>query len=334
MKLDWKKALIAAGAMFALGAALCVTALARVDFDFWRLSTDYDESVAMETAQYDPAELTEIVVDLSVDDLRVEPSEDSLVHIRYAQRERRPYTLEQRGGTLYVTQRQKGWPWFTFDLGWNHRETTAVLSLPETFRGDLRLNSNIGVIRAEGLRLTGRLDCDVDTGSVDLRDVESASASVSVGTGSLRGDGWRIGGDLLVESSIGDLHGTGWQVQGSLTVESNTGAVHLEDCAAEGAVQCSGDTGLLRLTRVTAGSVTLESSIGDVILEALSAPQIVITSDTGAVRGTIDGSEQDYTIDTETDIGDCNLRTRAGLTDRTLRVETDTGDISLRFTRE
>lgn len=334
MKANWKIALMAAGGMFALGVILCLTALARVDFDFWRLSSDYEEGLPVETAQYDPAKVSEIVVDINVDGLRIESSEDGQIHVQYTQRRRRPYTLTQRNGVLRITQEQKGWHWFSFDMGWNSAETAMILSLPQPFRGDLTLRSSTGDIRAGTLHLTGGLDCTSDTGSVELSGLKAASARVEVDTGSIRGEDWAVDGGISVESDTGAVSAIRWQAGGALDVDSDTGAVRLEDCAAEGPLQCSNSTGAIRLIRVAAPSVYVDSSTGAVTLDALCAPLIEIESNTGAVRGTIEGAERDYTIEAESDVGDCNLRTRAGLTEKMLRVESDVGDIDLTFTQE
>lgn len=309
MKKYLKISLLVAAVLVVAGAAVCGVALDMVDFDFRRLSTDYG-SAALEHAQYDPASVAAIVVDIDVDDLRVEPSADGQIHVRYAQREHRPYRLSLTGGVLRLEQTQSGWQLFQMSFGWE--ETAAVLSVPADFAGDLTLHSDVGDIRGETLRLAGRLEAETNTGSIELSDLAAASARLTVDTGDIRCRGWQLAGDL--------------------EAEVDTGAILLEDCAAD-AVTCGSDTGAMRLTRLAAARVDLESNTGDVELAALAAPQIAIVSDTGSVQGTIDGAEADYTIDAEADIGDCNLRARAGRTDRRLTVRTDVGDIDLSFTR-
>lgn len=311
MKKTTKIALLLAAGLLAAGLALCGTALALADFDLGRLSTDY--GTAQRTGHtVDPAEVSRIELNIREDDLVVTPSEDGQIHIEYVQRERLRYQFRQADGVVAVEQAREGrWTWFTLQLGL--RTNQVVVSLPEDWAGDLRVESDVGAVTLERPLHLGALDIRVGTGDLDLRGLRA--------------------GSVTAQSDVGCIYGAGWDVERYAFLETDTGDITLEDSDAGIRLQCQTDVGGLRLERVTAEELEAESATGDVTLRQLAADRIRITSDVGAIRGDIDGAEADYTISAEADVGDCNLRDWPGRTDKTLTLETDVGDIDIRFNR-
>lgn len=316
MKKSTKIALLVAAALLVIGAVLCAVSLQSVGFDFYRLSTSNGRSKEMKKETFDAQEIFKIQLEIDIDDLHLIRSEDSQIHLQYTNWDNRKYEVSSNGGTLTVAQGVGKGPysiqWFSFDFGDENND--MLLALPEGYAGDLQISSDVGNVELEeALRLSGSLDCQLDSGSFRADSLTAPR--------------------ITVETDIGSITGSGWSAGTYLFLATQTGDIDLESSQVAGDLICQTDIGEITLSAVESGTVQLSTQTGDIHLERLRADSITASTDIGDISGTLVGVEAEYTIFTETDIGDSNLKDRAGTTQRQLELETETGDISVQFIR-
>lgn len=316
MKKSTKIALLVAAALLVIGTVLCAVSLQSVGFDFYKLSTSNGRSEEMKKETFDAQNILEIQLEIDIDDLHLIRSEDSQIHLQYTNWNNRKYEISSNGGTLTVTQGDvkgpHGVPWFSFDFG--DEDHDVFLALPEDYAGDLQISSGVGDVELEAeLRLSGSLDFQLDSGSFRADSLTAPR--------------------ITVETDIGDIAGNDWSADTYLFLATQTGDIDLEGSQIAGDLICQTDIGEITLSAVESGTVQLSTQTGDIHLERLRADRVTASTDIGDISGTLVGIEAEYTIFTETDIGDSSLKDRAGTTQRQLDLETETGDISVRFIR-
>lgn len=315
MKRGTKIALLTAAALLILGAVLCGIALRSVDFRLSRLSTTDSSARKTETAAFDAKEMNVIKIQIAADDVHLVPSPDQQIHLKFTQRDQTRYMLSAEDGTLSLTQQaQSGhWDlsWFAFDF--NFDDFDVVLEIPDGYPGDLQLVGDVGDVECtSALRLGGTLDCQLQTGSFEADGLQARSVAVQTDVGEITGERWSIGPSISLSTASGDISLEHSTVEGNLICQSDLGSISLEDTAADAA--------------------DLSAQTGDIELEALSPRTLKAATDIGSISGTIAGAETEFAILVDTDIGDSNLKSRVGPTDRQLSLSTQTGDISIRFT--
>lgn len=130
-------------------------------------------------------------------------------------------------------------------------------------------------------------------------------------------------------------------------INADCGAAMIKDGKFKN-INCELDYGGLKIHNVTADRVNIESDCGDVELNNVTADiktecdfgairfdrikgkNITLNNDYGDVKGTILGKEEDYTINTEVEMGDKNIQNRSG-GQNSLNIEVDMGDVNVKF---
>ena len=125
---------------------------------------------------------------------------------------------------------------------------------------------------------------------------------------------------------------------GTLEAECNTGDFLLTNVTAS-ELDLNGNTGSLELSNVTATfRAELETNTGDIIAEALSVPAgLEAETNTGDVKLSLTGTEADYALDLEADLGEVVVngkpqghRFHAG-SGVSVSAETNTGDVRVQI---
>lgn len=295
MKRSARKLLRLAVVLAVLGLALCAAALALSGFDINRLSVPSNSDRTELVRSYDPDKVDRIVVDLTWDSVTLLPSPDEQIHLRCFVGGGFTYSTTESDTELMIQQKntaiQRLPGWFRVNFDWDI-DRSLSLSIPKGFDGDLSLELDAGSITiADGLELAGALDARLDLGAFSAEALTARSVTVQCDAGSLTGRDWQIAQYAFLSADLGSL---------SLSQLSAQDAIFLSD----------------------AGSVEFQD---------LAAGHIEVSSDLGAIKGSILGAEADYSIDARTSLGQCTLTNRQGLTDKTLRLSCGAGDIQVRF---
>lgn len=137
-----------------------------------------------------------------------------------------------------------------------------------------------------------------------------------------------LSADISLKTGFGDIEVSGLKGN-NMTVNTGNGDIELSVCdfTSIEAVTSYGDVDIERCESET---LLCESDYGDIDIEKASGNDITLATNCGDIEGTIIGSESDYTIIAETDLGDKNIHDRSGGKNR-LEAKTNLGDISIKF---
>jgi DUF4097 and DUF4098 domain-containing protein YvlB len=165
------------------------------------------------------------------------------------------------------------------------------------------------------------LDLDTPTVTVKLPLAQYAALTVKSKTGSISVPRGFSFSEVSLRTNTGRISFSA-SVAGALSIEAGTGAVILSDLSA-GSVWLSVSTGEIRASELSvAGSAAFESSTGKIKVTHLSCESLSAELDTGDL--TLEDTVASGRLTVETDTGDVRL-TRCDAA--ALDIETDTGDV-------
>lgn len=315
MKQRTKKVLLMSASLAILGILLCTTSLALVNFDITRLSVPSNSDRQELVQTYNPAEVTRIVVDTAIDGVTLQPSPDGQLQLCCYPGGGFAYNTSVNGTELTIQQQKSSSgrlpSWFQFNFDWKHSQD-LILSIPKNYDGDLFLNLDLGFLEiADGLELTGAIDAKMGLGNFSAETLTARSLTVKCGKG--------------------DIMGRGLQIGQYSYLSTGSGSVSIKDSAAGAMLSCNTGLGDITLSQISVPDTMLNTGAGDVEFRNLTASHIDARSGLGDIEGSIIGTETDYSIDAGSNLGNCNLTARQGLTDKTLHLTCGAGDIRVGF---
>lgn len=140
----------------------------------------------------------------------------------------------------------------------------------------------------------------------------------------------KLTADISLETNYGDIELSG--INGSnAKVHTSYGDIELSGCKFT-AIETVTDYGDIDIERADSEALSCITDCGDIEIERVSGKNITLNTSLGDIEGTILGNEEDYTINSETGLGENRLRGRTG-GKNTLDAKTDLGDISVKFVK-
>jgi len=186
-----------------------------------------------------------------------------------------------------------------------------IVWLPRQYSGALTASTDSGEVNFHGAELSGGAYASTNSGAISVYDSEIAHLSLYSGSGDIYLGDVRMSGDLTMDSGSGDLYA--YDVRGAqlCRLSTDSGYVNLEDMAPE--------------------TLQLSTGSGEQWLEDFTAHAIHLTSASGSVYARLEGSMDDYSIQTATLSGSSNLPRDYTGGAKTLTISTDSGDIDVAF---
>lgn len=296
---------------------------------------------------FDPGAVERLTVDTQYNALRLERSGDGMIHVSSCSAEDgERCVVELRGGSLSVSIDDSHVPalnWFNCDT----TDRTIILSVPEdcVLPADLRVSS--GSFRSENVSF-GELSvfdqsgsCSISGGAADSLTLSAESGAVKIGdfntagslavtaeSGSVKLENVDCIGELTVKAESGSVK-LGAVTADKLTVGSSSGSIHFDGTSAA-SISAIASSGSVYFTDSSARLLDLKSSSGSIKLENAVGDDITLSASSGSVRGTIVGSEDDYSVIANAGSGSSSLESRIG-GKKSLKVTTGSGSIKLDF---
>lgn len=174
---------------------------------------------------------------------------------------------------------------------------------------------------------SGALTVEVDNGEVSVTDMVCTDLVISVKNGA-------VTLDSVTTDTVDVKTNNGAVILQSITAETvnaktSNGAIYCKNVTAE-TVTAEIKTGAIDLKNVACTRVTATTSTGAILLEDLRADHIYLHTSTGSVKGTISGSEAEYSVTASVSTGSCNLQNRQGGS-KQLDVRVSTGSVNIKF---
>ena len=294
-----------------------------------------------------------------IDDINIEMTSDSVkvvrgnvsnIKIEYVEvPDRYIYEIDESGSNLSIKYKTiSNFSLFSITIGIN--DTSMTVTVPSDFDGKLNIKSSSGSIRTESLTLesldltntSGSIkinDCDVkddinaknSSGSINIQKASGADITATNTSGGVRLENIKASGKVEAESSSGSVRFNDVKAEGDLSGKATSGSVRLEKVTCE-ELTLKANSGSIHLNDVKAeGSFEAKTSSGGIHFDALEVGKdISMSANSGSIRGTIIGSEDDYSIISKTGSGSSNLNdSRNG--SKNMDVSTTSGSIKIYF---
>ena len=296
MKTSKKAALITAGACVLLGAAVSVSAFAKMDYDITRLDTfvyETNEAVIEDKFQ-------NIRIEDTNSDVRIFLSEDNKCTAKFIEGEDIHHTARVENGTLYITNDEHT-HWDTFFMSVFHfRDLAVELYLPEKEYNDLYVEVSSGDVNVYDELFFKNAYCECSSGDISF---------------------YADAGKLTSKCTSGDIKISGTKTD---TVEAKCTSGDITalgvECKEFSAYATSGDIELKSV--VSSGNFRAETSSGDIELKACDGQKVELDATSGDIEGSFltnkmfraDSSSGDVDLpDDESAInGSCNANTSSG----------------------
>lgn len=316
MKQATKTWLIAAAALVMVGVLGFGGVMTRNHWDFAALgSTKY------ETNTFDISEgFDSISIHSDTDDIVFLPSDDGTCRVVFYERENEKHTASVQDGTLWI-ERIDTREWYDHLDFFSFGAPKMTVYLPLAEFAALVIDESTGDIVIPADFTFGSIDISVSSGDVDCSASSPGPIHIEAGTGDIHVE-YLSAGELELSVSTGSAEVRSVACGGNVGVTVTTGKTVLTDVSC-GSLVSGGSSGDITLENVIAAeTISVERSTGDVRLEQCDAAELLVSTDTGDVTGSL-LSEKVFLAQSDTGRIDVPKTTTGG----TCEITTDTGDI-------
>ena len=317
MKKQTKLWLIVACTLFLVGSILFIGGMTALKWNFKKLST-----VTYETRVYTLSEdFQNIVIKTKTADIAIVPSENDKGKVVCYEMERTSHIVGIENDTLMI-QKNDARKWYDY-IGFNFDIPKITIYLPRSSYGTLSIQTSTGDVRLPEDFSFESIDISASTGSITCLASASEHIGIRTSTGNIRMEN-ASAGTLDLSVSTGKITLTGITCAGDATVKVTTGRAYLTNLTCQ-SLTSKESTGSITLENVMAEkSLTVKRSTGGVRLDRCDAAEILITTDTGDVKGSL---RSDKVFVARSDTG--RIDVPKTLTGGRCEITTDTGDITI-----
>ncbi len=309
MKNSTKIILIVSAALFFAGIVMvCV---------FCALGGSFDTQGLQEKTHSVYGTVTDVKVTLRGTDFLLEPSPDGTVYARCKEAENITFTVENKDGTLSVTENDNR-KWYEF-IGISLQPQTVTLYLPAGEYGNLTVETSAGRIKCwesfifENAVLTassGSVECyaavkrtlqaETSSGKIEVKNADADKVLLTASSGRI----------ILSDSepSLAELTSSSGSINlrdvtcSTLIAAATSGRISLDRTVAQNSLWAKTTSGAIQLQRCDASSLDLEATSG-----LISATLL-----TGKVYNVSTGSGSAKYPASDLDGGVCNVTTTSG----------------------
>lgn len=336
MNKNTKTALIVALSIFGTGILICLCVSLSVGFNYSKLSfipgsaSITDSSFKAEHIDKDIEEKGQnIEFHLVSSNVTVKPSDDGQIHISYDNTEETYFELKETGSSITLTQRHKG----DFVTGFisfsSFDEIQVVLSLPADRDGTLNIGAASSEISISDISMKENMEISSVSGNITIKDCKTARLNANATSGEIELASIEtksieintVSGDVSVSDVTPDI---------PVSIASTSGNVYTEDIKATsfGVETVSGE---ITLKNTSGQKLSLSTASGGVELSHVDFQNINYSTISGDIRGTVTGSEEDYSVYTNTVSGDNSLSGHRKNGERTLDLSSTSGNFEIEF---
>ena len=235
-----------------------------------------------------------------------------------------PVRLETENGRLRLLEED---PPFEL-ISWGFLSAPAVeIEVPAGCQLSVDLKTKSGDITLSGLSGSS-VTAETNAGNITLTDLSATELRASTDAGNVTLENISASA-AAVSSKAGNITLSSFSAAGAATFNTNAGNLDLSGIAAE-TLRAEAAAGSITLERAEAKTLSAAAKTGQVEVREILADEITLSSNLGAVRGTIAGAREDFTVEVEQNTGSSNL-TGGGSGDKRLFVRVNCGSIDITF---
>lgn len=342
-----------AGILFLLGSVFCLSAFIMVDYDVKKLSS----SQPYEKKEYhqELANIEEIFVDTTFDNIELLPSKDDQFHLTYYENDVTIYGISNTNTHLRIEKEdhRKFYQYFmSIDIG---REDTLVMEIPTSYQNAISIHTTNGTIQLQDVATLTKLELDTTFGDIKVGQIDEVEElQLTTTNGDIRIEDILIHMDCLLTTTFGEIELENITSEGNISVTSSNEDISLRHVVADKKMDVETSFGNIDVATSKADITTLSTTNGNVVIQdAFVSEKITIRSTFGAIefkdikadqidlqtsnddiRGNILGKQAEYTIDSKASNGNTTLLNREGSTEKTIRAYTSFGDCAITFSEE
>lgn len=324
MKKATRIGLIVGGGLVVLGLVVSAVGFAIARGDFGNLLPAPARTEKAEDFKGDGIE--NLVVEADYQNIEIVASVDDDLHVTYYESKTDDYSLSVNNATLTIKKAHQ--PWWKSIGFFNYAPKTMTVAIPDTLTA-VSADADAGSLSVDSVALAGDLRIDSDAGAVKVSDISAGDIKISSDAGNVKLT--RVSAkNVTVEASAGSVK---WEDVScnNVDVDSDAGKVDFENVSC-GDVTVSSDAGAVKLQDLTASEAKISTDAGKIEFTALSvAKSLELSTDFGAIRGTIQGVMSDFTITSSVDFGSSNLPSSYQGGNKLLKVEADSGSVNVDF---
>lgn len=186
--------------------------------------------------------------------------------------------------------------WFGFFFSFDFGDYSTTVTLPKDFSGELTLSASSGSIKSDPV------DCSV----------------------------------FYAEVSSGAIKVNGINSGSTFTAKTTSGSISADDITCSGECLLNSSSGSVALKNISCETLTAKCTSGSVKVIDVTSDNISLSTTSGSIKGTIEGSQSDYSIKAKTVSGHNNLLDATFNSSdgpKSLRAESTSGSINVTFNK-
>lgn len=270
----------------------------------------------------------------NIDNLKVNESSDEVKIVRgdvdkpvvdYSETENWTYEIKESNGTLSIERKQIKDVYFTFGI--NTENTDLVITLPKSTKGEFDITTSSGAIKITDINCE-KMALETSSGSIKLEGIETGKFTAKATSGAIKITDTKTK-DAAISASSGNIKVENLEAD-DVTVTTTSGSIHFDNIKAKG-VNANATSGGISFNNIDVSSLGLGATSGSVKCDDTSIKDSIVAKTTsGSISLNLNGKENDYSIDTSTTSGSCNVSDRTGGS-KSIKASATSGSITIKF---
>lgn len=333
MKKGVKTTLIVALSLFCAGVVISLAVSLAIGFDYSRLNVSGNlwgqtyitsENGTEREAVTEPkpvessfkAEGQDFTLELVSSDVRIVPSEDNEIHIRYYENNWLWYDFSNENGKIRLVEQ--------------HPDNL----LKKGSSGGLQFSINFGLLGifgdSNGIFIGDDSEND-RTNRVEIRLPAKHSGSFDISS---------VSGDIYIDNAgtgrISASTASGYigisriQRADGMSLQTVSGDIRLSEVLASG-LKLETTSGDIKLDKTTSPRASAHTTSGDVELNMSEIDELIVNTVSGELEGTVPGDGDDYSVFFSSVSGSNSLSSHRGRGNKTIDFSSVSGDLDLNF---
>lgn len=226
--------------------------------------------------------------------------------VDYSETNNCTYEIKESNGTLSIERKKIKDVYFNFDF--NAEDTHLVITLPNSTKGDFDIKTSSGAIMITDIKCE-KMALEASSGAIKITDSETKDAALSASSGSIK---------------VENLEAN------DVTVTTTSGSIHFDNLKAKD-VNVNVTSGGISFNNIDVSSLGLGATSGSVMCNDISIKDSIVAKTTsGSISLSLNGKENDYSIDTSITSGSCNVSDRTGGS-KSIKASATSGSIIIKF---